>query len=162
MFLTGQKQVFPAQPNDGIMMSIIWNLLLSALLGSPSQTGTITVVATTTETGQGKVHVALFRDAASFPKNEAACQGAEFPAAGASVRHTFQTVPFGTYAVAVFQDLNGNGKLDCNLFGIPNEPYAFSNNPVVKWQEPTFQEAAFLLDCPATSVRIQLKTWKHY
>ena len=37
-------------------------------------------------------------------------------------------VPAGTYAVAVYQDVNDNGKLDSNFIRIPKEPYGFSNN----------------------------------
>jgi uncharacterized protein (DUF2141 family) len=40
-------------------------------------------------------------------------------------------------AVTAFQDLNGNKKLDTNLIGIPNEPYAASGAPPIfsapKW-----------------------------
>jgi uncharacterized protein (DUF2141 family) len=43
-----------------------------------------------------------------------------------SVRLQANDLPFGAYAVAVFHDQNGNGKLDQNMIGIPQEPYAFS------------------------------------
>lgn len=35
-------------------------------------------------------------------------------------------LPEGEYLIAVFQDLNGNKKLDTKLFGIPKEPVALS------------------------------------
>lgn len=34
----------------------------------------------------------------------------------------------GEYAIAVFQDINGNGKLDRWFWFLPREPYGFSNN----------------------------------
>ncbi|MDV7400114.1 DUF2141 domain-containing protein, partial [Arthrospira platensis SPKY1] len=37
-------------------------------------------------------------------------------------------LPKGAYAVSAFHDINNNGKLDTNPFGIPKEPYGFSNN----------------------------------
>lgn len=145
------------------MMSIIWSVFFAAFsMGGDFQTGNIMVVAEIAEPNQGQVHIALFRDATSFPNNKEACQGIKLPADGASVQHTFQGLPFGSYAVAVFQDLNSNGKLDCNLFGIPSEPYDFSNNPVVKWQEPTFQEAAFVLNQSKMQIDIKLKSWKNH
>jgi uncharacterized protein (DUF2141 family) len=58
---------------------------------------------------------------------------------------TAQTVtvamPHGTYAVSIFQDTNGNGKLDQNFLGIPREPFGFGNNykPLGK---PDFEKAA--------------------
>src|SRR3954465_4244362 len=34
----------------------------------------------------------------------------------------------GKYAIILFHDENGNGKLDKNALGVPTEPYGFSNN----------------------------------
>jgi uncharacterized protein (DUF2141 family) len=36
-------------------------------------------------------------------------------------------LPEGEYVVSVFQDINGNGKLDSNFFGIPKEPVGITN-----------------------------------
>jgi uncharacterized protein (DUF2141 family) len=47
----------------------------------------------------------------------------------------------GPYAIKVFHDLNGNGKLDMNLVGMPTEPVAFSNNAKVNMRAPTWGEA---------------------
>lgn len=51
------------------------------------------------------------------------------------------TLPEGTYGIAVFQDLNGNEKLDKNFIGIPNEPYCFSNNQAGRFGPPSWEEA---------------------
>lgn len=50
------------------------------------------------------------------------------------------------YAVAIFQDKNGNGKLDTNFMGIPNEPFGFSNIKSYPMGTPKFKNAAFDLD----------------
>ena len=34
----------------------------------------------------------------------------------------------GRYAVRAFHDVNGDGKMSTNPFGMPTEPFAFSNN----------------------------------
>lgn len=52
----------------------------------------------------------------------------------------------GKYAVAIFQDKNGNGKLDTNFMGIPNEPFGFSNLKSYPMGTPKFKTAAFDLD----------------
>ena len=54
-------------------------------------------------------------------------------------------VPAGTYAVAVYQDVNDNGKLDSNFIRIPKEPYGFSNN-IEKLTPPSFEQASFEFD----------------
>jgi uncharacterized protein (DUF2141 family) len=56
---------------------------------------------------------------------------------------TITDIPSGVYAVAIFQDNNGNGKLDKNFFGVPKEPFAFSNNIVPKLSTPGFDECKF-------------------
>lgn len=37
------------------------------------------------------------------------------------------TLPTGQYVISIFQDSNGNGKLDTNLIGIPKEKFGFTN-----------------------------------
>ena len=41
---------------------------------------------------------------------------------------TFTDLPAGEYGVKAFHDVNGNGRMDTNPFGMPTEPFAFSNN----------------------------------
>jgi uncharacterized protein (DUF2141 family) len=36
-------------------------------------------------------------------------------------------LPNGEYVVSLFQDVNFNGKLDTNIFGIPKEPIGITN-----------------------------------
>jgi uncharacterized protein (DUF2141 family) len=36
-------------------------------------------------------------------------------------------VPLGDFVINVYQDLNGNGKCDSGLFGIPKEPVGITN-----------------------------------
>lgn len=48
-----------------------------------------------------------------------------------------------TYAFSAYIDTNGNGKLDKNLFGIPTEPYCFSNNFTPKFSKPGFEDCSF-------------------
>ncbi len=40
----------------------------------------------------------------------------------------FQALPPGEYAVAVFHDMDGDGKLATNFLGVPNEDLAISRN----------------------------------
>ena len=48
------------------------------------------------------------------------------------------------YAVGIHYDVNGNGKLDTRL-GLPDEPFAVSNNASGKMGPPSFQASAFLI-----------------
>ncbi len=64
----------------------------------------------------------------------------------------FVDLPEGEYAVAVYHDRNGNGKLDANLLGVPTEPYGFSLRGAAGLGAPTWPEARF--DVPAGGARI--------
>jgi len=60
-------------------------------------------------------------------------------------------LPEGKYAIAAFQDLNNDSKLNRKFWVLPKEPYGFSNN-VGKYGPVSFDKAAFLLseDKPIT------------
>jgi uncharacterized protein (DUF2141 family) len=42
-----------------------------------------------------------------------------------SVRYCFSGVEAGEYMIVCFQDINGDGRLNYGMFGIPSEPYCF-------------------------------------
>lgn len=50
------------------------------------------------------------------------------------------------YAVKAFHDVNGNKKLDTNFFGVPTEPYGFSNNARGTFGPPSLSEMIFIAD----------------
>lgn len=112
-------------------------------------------------TAKGQIHVGLFRDATSFPKKELAFAGKEVAVRQlGEIDIEIEGLAPGRYAAAVFHDLNGNGKLDTNLLGIPTEPYGFSNIGSAKWGSPDFQEAAFTLPSEGKSIEVRLAVWK--
>lgn len=61
----------------------------------------------------------------------------------ASLEHVFTNIPAGKYAIAVFQDVNRDGKLTKNLVGAPKEPYGFSKNVYGMFGPPDFEDVAF-------------------
>lgn len=110
----------------------------------------------------GNVHIAI-HGPSTFMKDGRALTGLILPPMGKTgLSGLLQAVPHGTYAVAVYQDMNGNDRLDKNALGIPTEPYAFSNNPVVKWQVPSFEDAAVDIGQEGKGVTVRLKYWKAY
>lgn len=63
---------------------------------------------------------------------------------------------YDTYAIALYQDLNRNGKCDRNFLGVPTEPFAFSNNFKPKLRAPTFEECCFNYNDSENEVRISM------
>jgi uncharacterized protein (DUF2141 family) len=67
------------------------------------------------------------------------------PVAAKSAECAFGDLPPGTYAVAVFHDENGNGKLDTNFLGLPAEGVGTSNNRRPLVGPPTWEGSKFEL-----------------
>lgn len=62
----------------------------------------------------------------------------------------------GTYAVAVYHDLNANHKLDRGMFG-PTEAYGFSNNPRILFSPPSFDAVKFEAKAGDTTIHVRLR-----
>jgi len=50
-------------------------------------------------------------------------------------------VPYGKYAITIYQDLNENNEADMNFISIPKEPIGFGNN-YKPFGEPKFESCA--------------------
>ncbi|GAB3717425.1 hypothetical protein GCM10027592_59520 [Spirosoma flavus] len=104
---------------------------------------------------KGTVFVALFRPGNEFPTGKP-MEGKKVNAESSTVKASFSVEP-GTYAVAIFHDENGNGKMDKKMFGIPKEPYGFSNNFRPKMSAPKFSDCEFKVGNEAKTIQIALK-----
>ena len=148
------------------MTILLWmSMMLSAPMFSTDvkNTGVIIVNLNTPEEPRGDVHIAVFDSEAHFMQTEKRIAGIAVPVKSAEAAEIqVGRLPYGSYAIAVFQDLNNNGKLDKNTLGIPTEPYAFSNNPTAKWRPATFRETRFELRQPQLTLDIALKFWKDH
>jgi len=69
---------------------------------------------------------------------------------------SFTNIPFGTYAVTLFQDLNANSKLDM-MFFFPQEPWGLSNNVNPSFGPPQFDNCSFKFDTDNQNIEIELK-----
>ncbi|GJD57214.1 DUF2141 domain-containing protein [Methylobacterium dankookense] len=104
------------------------------------------------EPGGGTVYVTLCQGGLS----EAACvEGQNAPGTAPARTFVFDDVAPGTYAVAAFQDQNGNGRLDRTGLGLPQEPYGLSGG-AGRHARPSFAEAAFSLREPGAAIRVRL------
>ena len=64
--------------------------------------------------------------------------------AAVTVELDFGLVPAGRYAISLFHDENGNGRLDKRMM-MPREGYGFSRNAPVFMGPPRFTSAAFVV-----------------
>jgi uncharacterized protein (DUF2141 family) len=105
---------------------------------------------------KGQAYVALFNTTESFPIYGEQLSGKIVQIQDQSCTVSFNNLAKGSYAVAVYHDVNKNKQLDKNLFGMPTERYGFSNNARATFSAPSFNEAK--IDCTKDrSINIQVK-----
>ena len=107
----------------------------------------------------GNIGYLVFASADGFPneKSKALKSGfAPMPPDGSAVSIDAGELPAGRYAVSVYQDVNGNGKLDMGLLGVPKEPVGASNNPKPRMGPPRFEDCAFMMSQSNRSISILL------
>ncbi len=130
------------------------NILIGmfCVLGSfvMAQKTNIKVNVENVKNAEGKIMIALYNSEETYMKS--LFKGDEPKAEVGTVVGEFKDVPYGTYAVAVFQDENENKKLDTNFMGIPKEAYGFSNNATGFMGPPSFKDAAFKVNSSAEKV----------
>lgn len=101
-------------------------------------------VSLTFETGaeRGAVMVALYDSEAGYAGERPVGRQRLDVAAGQRTA-VFENLPAGDYAAKAFHDVNGDGEMNFNPFGIPVEPYAFSNNAVGNMGPASWERARF-------------------
>lgn len=114
-------------------------------------------VSLTFETGvdRGAVMVALYDSEAGYA-GERPVGGQRLDIAAGQRTAVFEGLPAGDYAAKAFHDLNGDGEMNFNPFGMPVEPYAFSNNAVGNMGPASWERARFAVSGP-TAQTIELR-----
>ena len=103
------------------------------------------------------VMVAVFLDVAGFPDVNAADTTTETLGNGDVAEIELKLPLSGMAAVAVFQDLDGNGVLTKNVVGLPMEPYGFSRNARATFGPPKFEAAAVDLSTVSEPLQISVR-----
>jgi uncharacterized protein (DUF2141 family) len=123
-----------------VSVSIAWQ----DKVNSPTaETGTLLVMVQGFKSSEGQLMVALYNTEKGF-MNENPFKGSTTLISANQELIKFENLPYGDYAVVVLHDMNKDGKLDKNEFGIPTEGYGFSNNVMGKFGPPTWMQASFV------------------
>ena len=139
---------------------ILAALVAPSLLAQENKSGTIKVKLEGVIEGQGQVRVALEKDkkgfeSGDFEKPDYLSRVVE--AKSDTVKVTFPAIPYGTYAIKAFQDLDGDGKLKTGFMGAPEEPWGFSNDATGFMGPADFSDSKFELNAPELELTIHLK-----
>lgn len=134
--------------------------LVPAVASSPSAdsraNGTVRFVF---ETGaaSGKLMVALYDSEATY-SGGAPVRAAQIDVTSSQPETVFENLPAGRYAMKAFHDVDGNGRMNTNPFGMPSEPFAFSNNARGNMGPASWERSQFELPASASAPVVQTIT----
>lgn len=80
----------------------------------------------------------------------------KFASSGTTATFEIEGLDYGSIAISLFQDMDGTGKINKNMLGVPTEPYGFSNNFRPSIRAPVFKNCAFAYSATAHSIDIKM------
>lgn len=105
----------------------------------------------------GKLLVAVFESPDGFPKSDQSTSTTVIDVDADQAEFSLTLPVNHPLAIAVFQDLDGNKVITKNGFGIPTEPYGFSNKARGLLGPPTFQQAVVHVADGQDSLELQIR-----
>ncbi len=136
---------------------MIFSFILSLLSILPTiiDSAVLEVSVSNLENSNAPIYFAIYQDDKFFLKTDKMYKGLRVSPKGSTQPKVKISVPAGEYALAVYQDINENGKLDLNFLGIPTEPYGFSQNFKPRLSAPNFSDIKVYVKSK-TSIAIKL------
>ncbi len=141
------NEVIPVTFNDGQHTS-----------DSSTPKGCIAIRINNVRNSEGVLGIALFKSEQGFPeKPEKAFALASIATNESPGEVIIENIPYGTYALSILHDENGNKKMDKTWIGKPKEGFGTSNNPKIRFGPPEFDESGFVLDRETITMSIDMK-----
>lgn len=138
-----------------ISISLVFSMaIISILAFTASSQELLNIKISNIKKNGGKVIVEIYNSKSNWLKKP-------YQKVELTPNYSIQTasfkVPYGKYAVTVYQDLNNNGETDMNFLGIPKELVGFGNN-YKPFGEPKFKSA--LINFDVTFKQQEIKLYK--
>ncbi|PQJ82486.1 DUF2141 domain-containing protein [Polaribacter glomeratus] len=132
--------------NTILILAILFSGIFSTN-AQESETFDLTIEVKGIKENKGKIFIAIYDSEENFLKKEI---GVIADVKDKKATGILKGLKKGSYAVSLFHDENNNKKMDTKIFGIPKEPYGFSNDATGFMGPPKFQDAKFNLDSNKT------------
>lgn len=140
-----------------LLLRVCFFYMISSVIVYAGQSGSIIVDVKGLKSDEGYIDIALHNKADAFPlKPEMASETLRGRINGRETSMVFNDIPYGEYAVAVYHDEDGNGKMDTNFLGIPREGIGSSNGAKGHFGPPKFADAKFRLNENQKTVVIKM------
>ena len=130
---------------------------ISSVAVAQDPAATLTLTYNGIETQEGKVMGVLFDSEEAFNGKGAPVRQIMLSADKAEIATQLEGLKPGRYAIKSFHDIDGDGKMGTNPFGMPIEPFAFSNNAVGNMGPAKWADAAFELKVGDNSHSIEIQ-----
>ncbi len=135
-----------------VFFTAVFLMLLSIPSAFAQTEATVNVVIDSIAQSVGKAHVAVFNGKENY-KNSVPFKTAVKNISGNRATVSFKLPVNNYYAIALFQDLNGNDSLDYRgSMKIPVEPFGFSNNKTGTFGPPAYKKISFLVTSDTTLI----------
>lgn len=132
-------------------------LFLYLLCAMPTtEKHTLTINISNIEKIKGTVEIGVFNTHERFLEEGQAYKSISIKVTANTQTVVVKDLPPGIYAVSMYHDVNSDGDLNRNFFGIPKEPYGFSNNFKPRFSAPKFQDCEFKLESDS-EINIELR-----
>ncbi|MAK60985.1 MAG: hypothetical protein CMK09_08405 [Ponticaulis sp.] len=105
----------------------------------------LSVTVQNVEKPQGKMMIAVFKDEAGYDGSQPVAASAA-PVSAETVTAVFSDLEPGEYGIKIYHDVNDDGEMNTNPFGMPTEPFGFSNDAPVRFGPPGWNAAKFTLE----------------
>ncbi|WGM41043.1 DUF2141 domain-containing protein [Caulobacter sp. NIBR1757] len=116
--------------------------VVNAPRAQAQEAGEVSVTFSGITAPRGALFVGLYDNEAAFAGGNPV-GGYRLEVNGATVGQSIKGLKPGRYALKVYHDIDGDGRMNTNAFGIPTEPYSASNNAPSTMGPPAWADAVF-------------------
>jgi uncharacterized protein (DUF2141 family) len=118
---------------------------------------TLTIRFEGIEAPSGQIMLSMFDSQIAHDQNGAPARVAAVDVDGKTAVVHFEGIAPGDYAIKAFHDVDGDGQMATIPFGMPLEPFAFSNNAKADGGPAKWDDARFPASVGANTVSIAIK-----
>ncbi len=130
---------------------LLLSLLIILSIGYGQETYNVDIVVKNIDDSRGTIYLGLYNNPHSFKSKTNAIDSVIVTPKNGSIVITLENIVGGEYAIAIFQDINKNGKLDTGKLKIPEEPVGISNHTDEKrLGVPNYQKAKIKINGDTT------------
>lgn len=142
-----------------IRLIVLFVILINTVLIAQEEKGKIKIEVNGFTSDEGTARILIFstKEKDFFPSNSIKCFIKKIVnIKNKKVIYEFIDIPYGDYAIAIHHDINGDGKVNTNWVGIPNEGLGCSKDAKGFFGPPSFDKAKVNLNSKEIELKINM------